>query len=497
MKILILFFFCVVASAAEFFPGPHFAFNDVNEFRLFSGELQFRPRFATSSWQKIDLPEESVGTLEISADDRNLILIDQERRLFTLFGALENDSSLFKWTGTWGKVGYPIWGGPGARLPPDTLAWASSFMSTQVDKYLLYPVPGLPLSQGNKRWIGQGVNSVYVIRAESNRITLMDPWLPTKVLEDGTLTYDESYEVCGPLDGRLKLSAIAASGSHLFVMGEAATLWTRLYDFDVAGSDEVFFRYTFSPLTKDSPADEIIPFWYGKERQLPAPDWVLQPAVPGTPTNRLAMIKTGPGGWGRKLFVEGKNNEGMRGFFSKYLFDPSWQFTAAQTPFLGAEMAQAKLDQEKIRARSNRDQVDFKVGGHLFTNFLFFPRLQTDYRVLIHRFHPYCSPAQLEIIYRGRHSFKFNLHHTHTVRFETRERGLGQEELPMYGALEIRAADWAQRENWPAWVKEFVKDYFPQNHQRFLKVALKVKNDHLHLQSRQVPLFTIEVKRGR
>ena len=86
---------------------------------------------------------------------------------------------------------------------------------------------------GNRTAIGAGkVSHIWGLRRGGRRLTFWDPWLPL----------DESYEMCGPHRGRFRAVNLSASGSWVFVIGRRGDMFTRPYDFDLSGHDDVLLR---------------------------------------------------------------------------------------------------------------------------------------------------------------------------------------------------------------------------------------------------------------
>ncbi len=79
--------------------------------------------------------------------------------------------------------------------------------------------------------------------------------------------------MCGPVRGRFKAVNLSASGSYVFVIGRHGDMLTRLYDFDIAGHDPIFFHYSYDDQSGKGDGAPI---------QLPGAPWVRQPKIPGT-----------------------------------------------------------------------------------------------------------------------------------------------------------------------------------------------------------------------
>ncbi len=128
------------------------------------------------------------------------------------------------------RWGPPLWEGPGRKLPGRVIAWAWSVLSPAEDKTWT-DVGGTRHPVGERK-----VSHIWALRDGGRRMTFMDPWLPD----------DDSYEMCGPYRSRFRAVNLSASGSQIFVIGAHGDLFTRLYDFDLAGHDEVFMSYAYA-----------------------------------------------------------------------------------------------------------------------------------------------------------------------------------------------------------------------------------------------------------
>jgi hypothetical protein len=256
------------------------SFNVRYEFATRGGQIYVAPRNGGApGWRRLPLPPCFAGRVTaISADDDELIAIDDGRRIYTMDNALK-DAALFNWTSRWGP---PTWFGPGRRLPTGIAAWSWSVISPAEDRTWTDPA-------GNVHQAGNFKDShIWALGAGGQRLTLMDPWLPD----------DESYAMCGPLRGRFRAVNVSASGSTVFVVGGHGDLFTRLFDFDMSGSDPLFVSYTYDPQPRGEANAPV---------QLPPAPWVRQPKVPGRITSAISIEKTGTGALHRTLRVEGRD----------------------------------------------------------------------------------------------------------------------------------------------------------------------------------------------
>jgi hypothetical protein len=279
-------------------------------FALRNGRLFVKPNYERTgkrgAWQHVATPDCLDGDIKsIDADDDELIAVNSQRQIFGMDKALETPSE-FNWSSRWG---FPFWRGDGFTVPADAVAWAWTVISPRESGYWVDPA-------GNRYPVGEGKCShVLSLRGDRTRITMNDPWLPE----------DRSYEVGGPRRGTFRMSNLAASGSVLFVIGDHGDMYTRLWDFDIAGLDNIFFPYSYE--------DQRGRGGEGGPIQLPGAHWVQQPKIKGKITNRISITTVGRGTDHRTLRVEGRSAKGVPGFWQKDLYrlnhgSSGWKFIA-------------------------------------------------------------------------------------------------------------------------------------------------------------------------
>jgi hypothetical protein len=235
----------------------------------------------------------------------------------------------------------------------------------------------------------------------------MDPWLAN----------DDSYEMCAPRGGRFKAINLSASGSTVFVIGRHGDLYTRLYDFDLSGSDAAFFDYSYWPQRRGDARAPI---------QLPSPAWVHQPKVPGAITSAISVEKVGTGAIHRTLRVEGLDRRGRTGYWEKDVAQTrasDWRFHRTGLPLAG----------RRLHGDPARDTSALDLGeapGVRFTGRAGAVRLAVD------GFDPHCSPARLTLSSGGR-SVALVLHAVDALRGEIRSPRLDARPRALYGNVEI------------------------------------------------------------
>jgi len=315
----------------------------------------------------------------------------------------------------------PFWTGQGRTLPDGVIAWSWSVLSPAEDRTWNDDA-------GNAHGVGNDkVSHIWALRTGGQRITFMDPWLAN----------DDSYEMCAPRDGRFRSVNLSASGSTVFVIGRHGDLYTRLFDFDISGSDDVFFDYSYEPQRKGDPQAKI---------QLPSPAWVHQPKVPGRITSAISISKEGTGGVHRTLRVEGVDARGRTGYWEKDITARSakaWRFHRTGRPLSGP----------LLRTDPTKDTSALDLG----------PKPGVRYRgtvdgvgVTVDGFDPHCSPARLTLTSGGR-SVNLILHAVDGMRGEVRGPQLDDRPRGMYGDIEVPRRVLAGLDRQPAAIRRLIE----------------------------------------
>lgn len=378
--------------------GTQETFNARYAFATRDGQVYASPvDGGAPGWHKLPLPDCFAGRVTaISADDDELVAIDRERRIFTMDNALKGPD-LFNWTRRWGP---PLWLGKGRTLPGRVLTWSWSVLSPAED--VTWTDVG-----GHKHPVGEKkVSHIWALRDGGRRLTFMDPWLPA----------DDSYEMCGPHRSRFRSAGMSASGSTVFVIGRDGDMFTRLYDFDLAGHDAAFLRYTYG-----NGGDGVI--------QLPAPPWVRQPKVPGAVTSAISIEKRGVGAIHQTLRVEGLDRRGRTGYWEKDSTArkaSAWRFHVTGQPLRGRRLRNPQRDTSAV-GLGRATAVDFagEVGG---------------VRVQVRGFDVHCSPATLLLSVGRAKPVRLRLHSADGLRQTPRAAGLDSEPRALYGVVEVPPA---------------------------------------------------------
>jgi hypothetical protein len=351
-------------------------------------------------WRELPVPPCLYGAVrEIAADDDEMVVIGPGRRIFVLDGALR-DPRAFTWTTRWGPL---FWQGDGHVIPRGTRSWAWSVLSPREDG--TWPDPA-----GNRHAVGADkVSHVWMLR-DGGRLVFNDPWLAR----------DTSYEACTPHRGRFRAVDLAASGSTIFVVGPRGDLFTRLYDFDISGSDPVFFHYAYDD-QRGLPDPAI---------QLPPPRWVEHPKVPGRISGAITIEKRGRGAVHRTLRVEGRDRRGRTGFWQKDLeaMRPgAWRFHRTGRRPAGRPLPNPRRDTSARALGPSRDRRYARP-------------LADGWAGAIADFNVACSPARLRVTLPGGARIGLRLHTTDGLRLEPRADGLDDRPRAQYGAVEVPLA---------------------------------------------------------
>ncbi len=412
-------------------------FNRRYEFALHAGRVWYRSHAEVTGieqpWAPLTMPSCLAGhVIGISVDDDELIALRADGKIYGMDNALKNPL-LFNWSSRWGL---PVWTGDGHIVPDDYLAWSWTVISPAEDHNWTDPA-------GNAHAIGQGkVSHIWLLRDGGQRFTYVDPWLPR----------DESYEMCGPQRGRFVGINLSASGSTIATVNRAGDIYTRHYDFDLGGNDDLFFDYSYEDQRGVS----------NPAIQLPTFAWVRQPRIPGSFTQNISIHKTGTDMIHRIVRVEG-TNDGQSGYWQRDIADSvesGWQFVRTDEPlrgqFLGGTAETAPKKDSYYRHEPGDD--DDWLGELL------------DFNV-------YCSPAQLRVRVAQDAPIELLLHTTDVIRQSERARGLDDDPRGFSGAVEIPAALFESLADQPAATQEFLQQHLQGR--RFTTVTVSGVTDRI------------------
>ncbi|GAB04620.1 hypothetical protein M2359_000078 [Gordonia amarae] len=387
-------------------------FNSYAEFALRSGSIYTRPRDSGDSWRKVTTP----GCLDrrvvaISVDSNMLVALDRNGWIYSMDNVLSGPL-LWNWTRLFGS---PIWFWPGVQVPGQGRArhkWAISHrMSTSfVD------------ARGFTHPTTAGLVQLISLTGGGTRIVYQDPWLPA----------DHSYEIGGPLGGRFVSESVSSSGSVTFVMNKYGDMYTRKYDLDLAGSNEIPGRYTWQLQRRDKPSapDQL------QERfnpafaaiSLPAQEWQHVPKIPGEVTSRISISVSGPRMEDRELRVEGRKN-GRTGFWHKGLSETSWRFTDT-----GGALADPILTDANPAVDQSRSTLVAPTG------ITFAGRLPGGWRARTDDFDWAQTSHTVTLTGPSGTTYRVTMHTTDGLRLIPRGPGLDNNPRTLAGALDVRSA---------------------------------------------------------
>lgn len=443
-------------------------FNRFWDFALVGHDLLTRPRTgagaAAEPWQYVPMPECLRGRLvAISLDDDELIAVDDNGWIYTMDNASQFPL-LWNWTSAWGA---PLWISPGRQLPGATPnGWALS-VSSPWDNQTYTDIAG------RIHYVGYGkMTMVPTLTGDGSRITYADPWLPN----------DDSYEIGGPLGGRFRSTALSAAGSTTFVANQYGDMYTRTFDFDSSGSDSIFFRYSWEDQSGKPTAPNLVAETLDRSTaaiQLPAPDWVHQPKIPGEITSAISVHSTGPGPGRRELRVEG-SRDGETGFWHKDLSADSWDFTATGAAPLGTQLDNSAADRSADtlappapwNLSTTLPARDAAIDGQVLIDIGFpytvvDPRLldavgqhaaPSGYRLSVDHFDPAATTRPATVTAPDGTTLPVVLHTADGLRMTPRGPGLDADPRHLVGAVEIPADAYAARPSDPA-LDAFVRDW--------------------------------------
>ena len=420
-------------------------FNRRYWFVLRDGRVWFRSNRSVTGidqpWRELPVPACLYGRVSgIQVDDDELIALDAERRVYVMDHAYR-EPELFNWTTRWGPL---FWTGDGRTLPAGNRAWAWSVLSPREDRTWSDAADHAHAVGDDK------VSHIWMLQDNGRRMAYIDPWLAK----------DDSYEMCGPHRGRFRAMNLAASGSTVFVVGRHGDLYTRLFDFDISGSDPVFFDYSYEDQRKAR--DPVI--------QLPSPGWVVQPKVPGTITDVITVEKRGVGAVQRMLRVEGRDAHGHTGYWEKDISARTWTFKETGRPLLGRPVPNPRRD------TSGRGLAPSSDRRYVYrANLLRHRALPSGaWAGEVRDFNVACSPARVRIRLAGHAQVRLLLHTTDGLRLTPRGRGLDSTMRDQYGTIEVPDAT---RKSTDTRVRTWIKKTLGSR--RYTAVAIQVSSTKL------------------
>ncbi|WP_228460633.1 hypothetical protein [Gordonia crocea] len=390
-------------------------FNSFLETALRRGSIYVRPRHSVGVWRKVPTPGCLDGhVVGVSVNNNMLVALDRDGWIYSLDNLLAAPVT-WNWTRLYGA---PIWLWPGLTVPNDPHNARKWSLSHRISRRFTDPA-------GNTHHLTAGLVQVVALTGGGSRIVFLDPWLPA----------DYSYEIGGPVGGRFISEAVSTSGSVTFVTNRHGDMYTRAYDLDFAGSNNIPHRYTWQRHNikrAQAPSQLEERFNPGfTPVALPAKDWHHQPKVPGEVTSRISIHDSGPAVEDRELRVEGRRN-GATGFWHKSLYATAWRFTPT-----GDRLARPILD-----ADPSTDQSSLTLAPP--TGVHFAGALPDGWRLSATDFDWAQTRHPMVLKSPSGRTYPVTLATTDGLRFVPRGPGLDAQPRSMDGALDVREAKpWA------------------------------------------------------
>lgn len=309
----------------------HESFNQRMDFALRDGKVYGRFQ-SEKQWRHIATPSCLDGQITaISVNDAMLAAVDSDGWVYTLNNLLSSPKD-WGWFRAWGT---PFWFGHGLQLENQANGeWALSLIDNQTD----HTYRGV---DGHDHPISLAMcTEIMMASPDGTHLYQHDPWLAN----------DYSFEASTPYNSQFRIHTMSASGSVAFITNSHGDMFTRLWDYDIAGTDPAQFRYTWKdqgnlPDAGTWAQGKINPNYAAIK--LPPAQWLHQPKVPGEITDRLTILSTAPGSQNRELRVEGRR-DGHNGYWTKMLNDKNWKFIATDQALKGKPLDNPQKDTSAV-----------------------------------------------------------------------------------------------------------------------------------------------------
>jgi len=262
-------------------------------------------------------------------------------------------------------------------------------------------------------------------------------------------------------------------------------MYTRNFDFDAAGSDSVFFRYSWDSQDGKPTAPNLFAEYLNRDYaaiRLPAQDWVRQPKIPGEITSAISVHSTGVGPGARELRVAGRS-DGSTGFWHKDLNAPVWEFTATGADLPGTPLENSSQDRSAEtlappapwNLSASLPARDTLVDGQFLLDVglpysVVDPRLldqaglqagPSGYRLSIDHFDPVATTRDATVTAPDGTRIPVIVHTADGLRFAPRGAGLDSQPRHLVGAVEIPQDAFDSRGADPvldAFVRDWMRD---------------------------------------
>lgn len=261
----------------------------------------------------------------------------------TMITAVSNRGRFYIWQPTlkekttWSDVtGSPL---KDALYLPKNKTWCFSLSLMRAPWKRLTPMHEMDIISywedidGNKTEFGFTA-TIYAVDPDGQRVRYVDTGLPT--------SWHKAFS--SPERGRFIIENMSSAASTVFVINRSGKMYTRMIDYEMEGGCPALkFVYTRAKRTND---DRVVPIMEAV-RTLPQPDWREQEPVPDVLNNKsgkaaltknITILLTGKGNAARELRVQGRNADGVYGYWKKPVFGAEWTFMATGERFNDEEI---------------------------------------------------------------------------------------------------------------------------------------------------------------
>ena len=364
------------------------AFNFTHEFRLIDGLIYNRQKGDTN-WQLLDdigLPSGEFTSpqsiQDIYAEGEALYAVGNNNHIYQLMQGKAWDY----------KFGLPA---PAISIiAPIIIPYNyKKFVGSQRGAFNLYYDDFV---KNQFHYGSTGCTSFLVLDGNGRNIFLGDPWFPP----------DLSRQVCGPKRNTFKAENIAVAASHIFIISEHGEMYTRFYDYDVNGGTP-FFPYSYDTSLPLHGIPGTVKASEMETRILPKSDdmdWTHQPNImlqgQAQISKQISIIQTGHGNQARELRVEGTDENGISGYYTKNLTERQWHFIHTHHEINPEDF----IDSDSSANSFPFEPQDLSFSGE-------FNRNKTEIaKVEIDDFNFFCSPITLKFTLKNGHQFELLMH---------------------------------------------------------------------------------------
>lgn len=188
---------------------------------------------------------------------------------------------------------------------------------------------------------------------------------------DTGLAADFTRGFLTPHKGMFEADKVASAGSTWMVVGTepdgTPAIYTRMFDYEINGACPGQ-RYTYD---EDAPFDKDKNYSFSDYvAHMPLPTWQKAdfPKLEGQAqiTDHIDIITTGQGNDAREMRIEGRDANGVTGYYSKGLADKDWTFTATGEELTGKVITPGVADPSRVHTEPvARDYSQASWGAEL------------------------------------------------------------------------------------------------------------------------------------